>query len=52
MADVPAPGTYNPSDIDSAHNSYILSTNKNGGTKKFMLPTNATLKQGLNSETS
>lgn len=51
MADNPPPGTYNPSDVDSVQHSYILSTNKNGGTKKFMLPT-ATLKQGLNSETS
>lgn len=38
MSDMPAPGTYNPSDLDSTR-EYILSTNKNGGTKKFMLPT-------------
>lgn len=36
--DIPAPGTYNPSDLDSTTNSYILSTNKNNAVKKFVTP--------------
>lgn len=36
--DLPAPGTYNPTDMDSTSGSYILSTHKNQAVKKFVTP--------------
>jgi len=35
---IPGPGTYNPSDVESCNNSYILSNYRNGGNVKFIKP--------------
>lgn len=37
--DIPPPGTYDPSDFEKDSRSYILSTSRNFGTRKYKSPT-------------
>ena len=48
----PGPGAYNPSDVESASGSYIVSNFRNGGNVKFIKPKiEMMMKGGMRSRT-
>lgn len=53
--DMPGPGTYNPSDVDSSQGGYITSNFRNTGNVKFIKPkefnTGMSMKGGIRSRT-